>query len=312
MEKVSAEEKNQSNRAKIGMKPWLNFLVVFGFLIVFLCAYVGVFSPRDFLDKTSVVFLVNRGEGTSEIAQNLSRSGLIRSSALFKAYVFIAGISHKLQAGHYALSPSMAPNQIAQKFAKGDSIKKLITIPEGFSVQDIASELEEQGIIKKENFLAVAKSFEGYLFPDSYEFTLDDTGDMIVNTMRSNFNLHFTQDLRNETAKQKKTIFQVVTMASILEKEVKTLEDKKIVAGILWKRLTIGMALQVDSAPQTYKQRGLPASPIANPGIESIQAALYPAQSPYLYYLSTPSEKTIFSKTLEEHNLAKARYLKGY
>ena len=98
-------------------------------------------------------------------------------------------------------------------------------------------------------------------------------------------------------------------MASLIEKEVQTIEDKQLVSGVLWKRLGIGMALQVDAAPITYRERGLPQNPIANPGLDSLKASLYPKENPYWYYLSTPEGKTIFSKTLEEHNIAKARYL---
>jgi len=106
------------------------------------------------------------------------------------------------------------------------------------------------------------------------------------------------------------TTHQVIVMASLLEKELKTKEDREIASGILWKRIKIGMPLQVDVDMWTYKNTGLPAKPICNPGLDSIKAALYPEDSPYWYYLSTPDGKIIFSKTLEEHNIAKAKYLK--
>jgi UPF0755 protein len=99
-------------------------------------------------------------------------------------------------------------------------------------------------------------------------------------------------------------------MASILEKEVKTKEEKELAAGVLWKRLQIGMALQVDVAPETYQRRGLPDKAVCNPGLESIVAAVYPRASAYWYYLATPEGETIFSRTLQEHNIAKAKYLK--
>jgi len=101
-----------------------------------------------------------------------------------------------------------------------------------------------------------------------------------------------------------------MVMASILEKELKIKEDKEIASGLLWKRIRVGMPLQVDAFMWTYQNRGLPEFPIANPGLDSIKAALSPKDSPYWYYLSTPEGKTIFSKTLEEHNIAKAKYLK--
>lgn len=103
---------------------------------------------------------------------------------------------------------------------------------------------------------------------------------------------------------------EIVIAASILEKEVKTKEEKALVSGVLWKRLKVGMPLQVDAAMWTYEHYGLPEKPISNPGLESILAALYPKDSSYWYYLSKPSGETIFTKTLDEHNIAKAKYLK--
>ena len=149
--------------------------------------------------------------------------------------------------------------------------------------------------------------------------------------MRDNFDKKLTTDLREEIQKQGKTIFEIVTMASLIEKEVREKEDKEIVSGILWKRLKNNIPLQVDatisyitgkqttkisreetqidSPYNTYKYLGLPIGPICNPGIDSIKAAIYPKNSQHWYYLSTSEGKTIFSETLEEHNLAKAKYL---
>jgi UPF0755 protein len=175
-------------------------------------------------------------------------------------------------------------------------------------------------------------NLEGYIFPDSYKIRKEETIEDIINKTLQNFDKKVTPELRQEIEKQNKTIFEIITMASLLEKEVKTLEDKKIVSGILWKRLENNMPLQVDatisfitgkkdanisieetkidSPYNTYKYKGLPLGPISNPGLESIIAAIYPESSDYWYYLSTPEGETVFSKTLEEHNIAKAKYLK--
>lgn len=184
-------------------------------------------------------------------------------------------------------------------------------------------------------------NLEGYLFPDTYyidsvfstaiENTRSEKLKRIIRKMLENFNEKLTLDLREEINRRGKTIFEIVTMASMIEKEVRDFEDKKLVSGILWKRLENGIPLQVDSTItyitgkktirvskedtqidslyNTYKYKGLPLGPICNPGLESILSALYPEDSEYFYYLSTPEGKTIFSKTLEEHNLAKAKYL---
>ena len=193
--------------------------------------------------------------------------------------------------------------------AAGDITRERITIVEGWTIKDIATYFSGKELFHEDEVLAYA-DFEGYLFPDTYLITKEEQLKDVIGRMLENFEIKVTQKLREEIIRQEKTLSDIVIMASILEKELKTLEDKKIAAGVLWKRLSIGMALQVDAAPITYEKRGLPKTPIANPGLTSIEAAIYPQESPYLYYLSTPEGETIFSRTLEEHNTAKAQYLK--
>ena len=275
-------------------------------LLFFLVAAVGIFVPPDKNSVQEIVFSIEKGEGSRDIAYNLQMQGLTRSGPFFRLYVLTTGVSHKLQAGDYLLGPSLSLFDIVQKFTRGDVIKERITIIEGWNIQDITEYLEGKGIQ-----IDISRSLEGYLFPDTYYVPRASSGFEIITMMRQNFEKKFDQVLRDEMAKQNKTTHEVITMASLVEKEVRTLEDKKVAAGILWKRLSIGMALQVDAAPITYVVPGLPQNPIASSGLESIQAALYPTDSPYWYYLSTPEGKTIFSKTLEEHNIAKAKYLKN-
>jgi len=186
---------------------------------------------------------------------------------------------------------------------------------------------------------------EGYLFPDTYYIsepcTTLGTGqaidnkqeiESIIRKMLTNFGEKLNSELRQEIAAQGKTIFEIITTASLIEREVRTIEDKKTVAGVLYNRLEIGMPLQVDatiayilgkesekifleelkidSRFNTYKYKGLPLGPISNPGLESILAAIYPEENEYFYYLSTPAGETIFNKTLSGHNRDKAKYLK--
>jgi UPF0755 protein len=172
---------------------------------------------------------------------------------------------------------------------------------------------------------------EGYLFPDTYEIDKNLNLEDIIFRMLYNFEDKVDFSLREEIKAQDKNLFEIMIMASLLEKEVSDSEDKKIVSGILWKRLEEGMALQVDatiiyltgkkttrvslsdtkidSPYNTYKYRGLPPAPITNPGLDSILAAIYPEDSSFWFYLSTPQGETIFSETLEEHNIAKNKYL---
>jgi len=171
-----------------------------------------------------------------------------------------------------------------------------ITVPEGFSREDIAGKLRAFKNFDRNNFLKIAP--EGYLFPDTYFLTGGEDEKEIISVMRKNF-----ESKVGEIDKEN------LIMASILEKEVKTTEDKKIVSGILWKRLGADMPLQVDCAPDTYSCGGLPSAPICNPGLESINAAMNPVESPYWYYLSDKQGITHFAKTFEEHKNNIVKYL---
>jgi len=281
----------------------------------------GIFVPKDQIAKEKI-FSVEKGQGLLEISQNLEKEGLIKNKIFFILYVLLKEKEKSLQAGKYFLSSSMNIPQIAQKIISGDIAKIKVTIPEGFNTKDI----EEKLGIK-----LPAENLEGYLFPDTYYLPVDFTGEDLVKVMRENFEKKIAP-YKEEIEKSGKTLQEIIIMASLLEKEVKTKEEKELVAGILWKRLKVGMPLQVDatityltgkkttkitfedlqidSPYNTYKYKGLPPGPICNPGLESILAALYPKESDYWYYLSTPDGKTLFFKTLEEHNLAKAKYLK--
>ena len=307
----------------------------------------GFFLPKKIGSEKSVIFSVDRGWGSKEIAQSLEKENLIWWGPLFRGYVLITGKSKKLQAGVYELNASMNMLTIAGKIALGDTLKKTITIPEGFNLKQIEDELSLELLghnllglftadFKSEfgflNDAPAGESLEGFFFPDTYKLDVSMTDNEIAETFLKNFDKKMTADLKEEIKKQNKTIFEIITMASLIEKEANKIEDKEIISGILWKRLKAGMPLQVDatilyitgkngtgvsiedtkidSPYNTYKYRGLPKGPICSPGLESVEAAINPKTSNYWYYLSTPEGKTIFSRTLEEHNYAKAKYLK--
>jgi len=320
------------------------------FIVVFLLLLVGeIYVPKSFGKSTGIVYEVKKGVGSREIANDLERQGIVRQSFFFRLYAVISGNNLKLQAGKYDLSSSMSVAQIVKKITAGDIVKESITVVEGWDLQDIANLLESKKIMTKAEFLTAVKNYpqdfeflkdrpaklnlEGYLFPDTYEISVSKTPDDLVGDMLTNFDKKLTPDLRAEITRQKKSIFKIITMASIIEKEVRSLEDKKIVSGILWKRIVEGMPLQVDatvnyitgnnhpgvaikdtkidSPYNTYKYYGLPLGPICNPGMESILASIYPNKSDYWFYLSSEKDgKTIFSKTLDEHNIAVQKYLK--
>lgn len=332
-------------------------LIVFCVFVVSTFLWNSVYLPKNPGLTQKVSFTIERGEGAKQIAVNLERAGLIRSSSIFRVYASATGASKNLQAGQYLLSPDMNTPEIIDLLVSGQVLKKKITILEGWDLNEIWAYLKENEIGSKENFFGLvgqpvsgypsasvkdfsqefsflkdkpkSSNLEGYLFPDTYEVLASDSLEAVIRKILDHFDKKMTPDLKSEIAKQNKSIFEIITMASLIEKEVRIFEDKKTVSGVLWKRLEIGMPLQVDasiiyitgrdmtreqtyinSPYNTYKNKGLPPGPISNPGLESILAAVYPTESNYLYYLSTPSGKTIFSRTLEEHNIARNKYLK--
>lgn len=340
------------------MKRGLYIIIAVIFVLTPLFIWQEIYLPKDSHTTEEKMFLVKSGEGAKEIALNLEKTGLIKNGNFFRIYVLTVGQSKLLKAGWYQLSPAMNFPEIVKKLSIGKIVKLQITFPEGFTMQQMEEKintfLQEEyqsatletepvnlaqfKIMQFQNQFELFKnapsesSLEGFLFPDTYEIDLGMDSGLIVTKLLANFDKKLPPELREEIEKQGKSIFEMVTLASLLEKEVKTLEDRKLVAGILLKRLESGVPLQVDatisyitrektvkiskeeteidSPYNTYKYRGLPLGPICNPGIESITAAIYPTASEYWYYLSAPDGKTIFSRTLEEHNIAKAIYLK--
>jgi len=310
----------------------------------------GIYLPKNYEENKEKIFQIKKGENFFEISENLEKEGLIKNKRFFQVYVLIKKGYKNLKAGNYCFNSSMSIAEIAEKILKGQTIKLKITIPEGFTIKQIEERIEkisnfkaqsskineEKAIKYREDYKFLQDvpddfNLEGFLFPDTYEFDVRTNDEEIVRKMLDNFDKKLTSQLRKEIKKQGKTVFDIVKMASLLEKEVKTFEDKKLVSGILWKRLRNNMPLQVDatiafitgkkglnvsseetkidSPYNTYKYRGLPIGPICNPGLDSLLAAIYPEKSDFWYYLSTPEGKTIFSRTLQEHNLAKAKYL---
>ena len=310
------------------------FIVIILILIIGLAVFY--FPKAPFSDK-EVLFRIEKGEGSKEIAFNLQSQSLIWWGPLFRAYVLTCGISGKLQAGTYRLSPSISMPIMANRFARGDVAKEKITIIEGWNLINIGFYFENKGMFQAEELWELVgfpldiESQEGYLFPDTYLVRKDAPLTEIVKQMQDNFEKKLAP-YENEILAADKTLAEIITTASLIEKEVRTKEDKELVSGIFWKRIASSRPLEscatiafikrvdqwrysfedtrIESPYNTYLNLGLPVGPICNPGLESIEAALYPKESDYWYWLSTPEGETIFSKTLEEHNNAKAKYLK--
>lgn len=300
-----------------------------------------IYFPKRFIHQEGIKYVAQKGMGDEEIAAELKELGIIKNSYAFRFYVIISFSHGKIQAGKYDLSPNMTIAEIVGKLAKGDVIKETILVPEGYDISDIKKYFVGKEICTEEEFEQVMSkdysndfpflkerpkgiNLEGYLFPDTYVVSLESSAEDIIRYMLSNFDKKINAGLREEILSQKKTVFEVITMASIIEKEVRSFKDKKIVSGILWKRLEVGMPLQVDSSVNyitgkndpgaaikdtkidspynTYKYNGLPFGPISNPGLDSILAAIYPEKTSYWYYRNDSTGKTIFSKTFADHN----------
>lgn len=340
-------------------KAYIIFLVIAIALFIFIAQ--GIYFPAD-KEAASKSIIIEKGQGGKEIARVLEKEGIVKWAPFFRIYLLTMGEQENLKAGEYSLSPSMTISEIVEKMVKGEVLKKKVTIIEGWNLRDLGWHLEEKGIAQAEELFELAgfpatdysevkdlpspKGFdfpflsekpdsvglEGYLFPDTYEILPGEGVEDFVLRVLDNFDKKVYTEIKEEVNSREGTLFEILTMASLIEKEVRGEEDKRIVSGILWKRLDIGMPLQVDatigyitgkkttkiskneteidSPFNTYRYKGLPLGPICNPGLESIKAALNPKESSYWYYLSTPEGETIFSNTLQEHNRAKARYLK--
>ena len=318
-----------------------------GILLVVLLFFIfEIYVPINDKSNETIIYTVKKGWGDDQIAEDLQKSGIIRNKNFFSFYVIFTLKHASLKAGDYILSPKMSIQQIAKKMADGDVIRDKVVILEGWDINDIGDYLAKKGACTKADFILLTKKdyssqfsfladkpknldIEGYLFPDTYEIGKSESCENIISYMLANFDKKLTSELREEIRAQKKSIFDVVVMASLIEKEVRNMDDKKVVSGILWKRLAIDMPLQldatinyitgksnpsstikdtkIDSPYNTYKYYGLPLGPISNPGLNSITAAIYPKKTNYWYYLS--DGVTHFSETLEQHNAAKAKYL---
>lgn len=306
-----------------------------GFLALW---YLGIILPPFPPQSGPVIVVVEKGMHARAIAEELLAKKLIRSPNVFLGYVKFMSREGLLRSGNFVFhGPLSIPAVLAAM--KTSAHEKTIFIPEGWTVVDIAIYLEEQGFFSKEEFIAAAESHEGYLFPDTYKVFEDALPKDIVSLMRNNFDKK-TAGIRrdpisldsNEIGSRKHSHEDIVIMASILEREAPSLGDRKIVAGILWKRIEVGMPLQVDasltyvtgraslalttddlalnSPYNTYRNLGLPPGPIANPGLKSLEAALNPTSSLYWFYLSDREGLLHYSATFEEHREKKFKYLR--
>lgn len=306
-------------------------LTIISVLLISFFAYLSI-PPRQFpLNET---ITVEKGSPLGSVALSFKEKDVIRSSFMFKVCMTALGGDKRIMAGDYVFRKPLGSCGIAMRVVRGISGIPMVkvTIPEGVSNQNIADLLSP--LLPKFDarfFVDRARAQEGYLFPETYFFTASANTDEVVRVMNTEFKKKiepWTPFIETSGHTER----EIIIMASIIEREAKIEEDQALVSGILWKRIEKGIPLQVDapfsyllgkasseltqadlamkSAYNTYKNKGLPAGPIGNPGIATIRAAIKPKESPYLYYLSDEKGVLHYARTFDEHKTNKAKYIK--
>lgn len=296
----------------------------------------------------TVVLTVPRGATTGWVAEKLYQAGIIRSPLTFCLHARMHNLDKRIVHGTFRFTSDLSVPEVLKFLTGSGRVVKRFTIPEGLTLREVASRLEEQGIVGREEFLQEAATgrfdyaflkevlpgpnrLEGYLFPDTYHVFAGVSARAVIELMLRRFGEVAEEiNLTDKAAEQGLTVHEAVTLASLIEREAKREEERALIAGVLLNRLRCGMLLQVDATVQyalgehrerllyrdlevdspynTYRVSGLPPGPIAAPGRASLLAVLHPRETDYLYYVAKPDGSHAFARTLEEHNANKRRY----
>lgn len=337
-----------------GHGPWPRILLA-GAALAMISWYL-LWGPARVASQQKVLFEVLPGQSSGVIARNLKEQGLIRSSLGFRLLVKMTGSATRLKAGEYELAPKQTAHSILGHLLSGRVKSYPFTIPEGYTARQIRDLLASRGYIDAERFdqllrevpfthdflpahnpPAAAKGFqpsrlEGFLFPATYSYVKGMSEERIIRMMLDSFAKLFTQEMRDRAAELNMSIHQVVTLASIIEREAMVDVERPIISSVFHNRLRLGWKLdscatvnyilqkpnallttvdtQIDSPYNTYRYAGLPPGPIGNPGLKSIMAALYPAQTDFHYFVAKNDGTGVhdFSRTFEEHLRKQALY----
>lgn len=315
-------------------------------MIILLCLgsiIYGLTQSVTSIEGDKVTITVKPGMAANEIGELLYQKGTIKSVFVFHAVAKIHGMANSLQAGEYTITKNMTVQQILVMMAKGETVYQQITIPEGYTVEQIGKLIQEKQLGNSVKFKMAAQNFtlfpymvnpnpnvvyksEGYMFPNTYQITKGASEDQILQMMVSQFDKQFTDSMRSRAAAIGLSIKDVIILASLVEKEAQLERDRPIIAGVFLNRLKKEMPLQscatiqyilgypkpelsvqdteISSPYNTYQHMGLPPGPIANPGIAAINAVLYPQATDFVYFVADKQGAHHFSKTYEEHLLA--------
>jgi UPF0755 protein len=310
-----------------------------GLFIYLLVITFGTRSiDRDWQPK---IITVRRGASAGQIGNLLHRNGVIEHPTVFKNLALAGGLNRRLKAGRYRFDYPLSAWEALKKIHSGAVVYHQVTIPEGLTMARIAGilsndagadSLELMGAFRDtalmNSYGIKAASLEGYLFPETYDFEWGSSAQMIVRRLVESFFANIKPEWTDEVARQKRDLRQVVIMASLVEREAQVDAERPVVASVFYNRLkarrplescaTVEYALprhknrrltyddlEIDSPYNTYRRQGLPPGPICNPGRRSLEAAVFPARTSYLYFVSKGDGGHIFTRTLEEHNRAK-------
>ena len=327
-------------KTSLKVKKIIPFIAIFLLLsISFLTVFFSLFQPKAASNQESLTFVVPKGQAISVIGKRLEEAGLIRSGLAFRYVVTKDRLANKIQAGSFKISPSMNTWEIARALTKGTD-DLWITLPEGWRREEMAASLADQelSIFKEKEFLQLTVGLEGQLFPDTYLVSKAIATEQLVDLLRNTFESKIGTALDEEIKNSKLTLNEILTFASLVQRESANEAEMPLVAGILQHRLDIEMPLQVDATLQyikayshteetwwstplavdkeldslynTYQYAGLPPAPICNPGLAAIKAVLSPKSTRALYYLHDNAGQIHTAETLEGHNRNIDEYLR--
>jgi UPF0755 protein len=327
-------------------------LLALGLILAGIAAAWGVQDLRRFsrtpMAETDAerTVTIRRGQGFEGALGQLEAAGIVRDPLRFRLLARWHGFDRRIKAGEYRLSTAMTPLQLLRNLAEGRVVLIRLTIPEGFTLRQIADAVAETGLASSEAFFSAATdpewtreqgipadTLEGYLFPDTYLFPRSVTVPKIIQTLLDRFHAVFREEWRGRAAEMGFSVHEIVTLASIIERETGAPKERSRIAGVFHNRLRIGMRLQSDptviygladfdgnltrahlNTPtpyNTYQMAGLPPGPIASPGAAALEAALYPLETDELYFVSRGDGTHVFSTNLRDHNRAVRRFQLG-
>lgn len=339
------------------MKKKRSLIILFGLIVLLVIGGIVAYSisglPVDKGDGKKILVRIDQGSGTGQIAALLKKEDLIRSEGFFKLRSKVGGYDGKYKAGTYAFSRSMSAKEMMVAIRDGDTAGRTFQVIEGMTIDKVADQLEGDGIVSKKDFYYEVENgkfnyrfmkylpkgptrLEGFLYPNTYEVPVDATAHEVVDIMLKGFDHAVGDKYYKEAEKQGKTLYDVIVVASIVEREASKKDEKPKVSSVIYNRLKIDMPLQmdsiisyihkedkiratysdiaVDSPYNPYTNKGLPPGPICSPGVDAIEAALHPAETKYLYFVARPKldGTNVYSETYEEFLKDKEAFDKAY